>query len=52
MIKKEFQYKGQQINYYNKLKNNNNIDFAFSYYDAQTGCYVIKYSYITNKKNV
>lgn len=44
MIKKEFQYKGQMINYYNKVKANDKIKMVVRYLDATKG-YVVEYCY-------
>lgn len=41
---KNFQYKGQMINYYNKIKNNPDIESVFCFWDAKIG-YAITYIY-------
>jgi uncharacterized pyridoxamine 5'-phosphate oxidase family protein len=41
---KTFQFKGQMINYYNKVKNNPNIAFCTMYTDVRTG-FTIMYTY-------
>ncbi len=45
MITKKFEYKGQMINYYNKMRNNSNIDFWYRGFSCEEGCYVIAYCY-------
>lgn len=48
MITKKFNYKGQMINYYNKVRNNPGIDFCTCgwFYDNDGhGSYTVKYSY-------
>lgn len=42
---KTFDFKGQIINYFNKMKNNNAIKFIMHYTDATTGKYTIMYNY-------
>lgn len=44
MITKTFQYKGQMINYYNKVVKNPNISFAICGLFASTG-YTVQYAY-------
>lgn len=48
MMTKTFQHKGQMINYFNKMKNNANIDFCMTCFDCELGAYAIHYTY---KKN-
>ena len=48
MITKTFQYKGQMIKYYNKVRKNPNIDFCLCglFYDVvEYGAYTVKYRY-------
>ena len=45
---KTFDYKGQMINYYNKIKSNPKIDFAIGCFSAETCAWTIYYNY---KKN-
>ena len=40
-----FDYKGQMINYYNKIKNNMRIESIWFWFDASTGKYILTYSY-------
>lgn len=42
---KTFTYKGQMINYYNKIKTNKKIDFAFAAFSAETKAWTIWYEY-------
>ena len=44
-IIKKFQYKGQQVNYFNKVVKNSKIECAFAYFDAKLGCHVVQYTY-------
>ena len=44
VYKKHFEYKGQMINYWNKLKNNSKIAWATCGLDAKEG-YILEYSY-------
>lgn len=45
MIRKTFEFKGQQVNYYNKLANDTRSHFSHltMYTDAKTGEYVVEY---------
>ena len=45
MITKTFQYKGQMINYLNKVKQNKNIAFCFTCFDCQLKAWAINYEY-------
>lgn len=45
MITKTFDYKGQMINYYNKVRKNPNISSCYCYLSASLGCYVVEYAY-------
>lgn len=45
MIKKTFEYKGQMINYFNKIKNNPNIDKIWCGWFTATKAYTIYYTY-------
>lgn len=49
MITKTFEYKGQMINYYNKVRKNKNIAFAWCGLFADLG-YCVQYSYKQNNK--
>ena len=42
---KTFDYKGQMINYYNKIKDNMRIESIWFWFDASTGKYILTYSY-------
>ena len=42
--KKFFQYKGQMINYFNKVKNNPNVDFVYCGFSSEEGYYLF-YTY-------
>ena len=42
---KTFKYKGQMINYYNKMKSNPKIDFIMSGLFAETRAWTIYYTY-------
>ena len=42
---KTFDYKGQMINYYNKIKNNMRIERISFGFNALTGKYELTYSY-------
>lgn len=42
--KKHFIYKGQQVNYYNKVKKNPKVTFCIMYLDATEG-YVVEWRY-------
>jgi len=42
---KEFQCKGQMINYYTKVRKNNEIKYANCGYDAIRGAYTVTYRY-------
>ena len=44
MYKKNFQYKGQMINYYNKLRQNKKLSFVFCGFDTSCG-YTCEWSY-------
>lgn len=44
MITKTFEYKGQMINYYNKVANNANISFCYMSYEQGVG-YIVRYMY-------
>ena len=44
VYKKHFEYKGQMINYWNKLKNNSKIAWATCEFNAKEG-YILEYSY-------
>lgn len=44
MYTKTFTYKGQMINYYNKVRQNNKIDFCVCGLSAEKGYYV-SYTY-------
>lgn len=44
IYKKHFEYKGQMINYWNKLINNDNIAWCTKCLDVKEG-YIIKYQY-------
>lgn len=45
MKTKAFDYKGQMINYFNKMKNNPKLTFLMSCMSAETGKWTIYYSY-------
>lgn len=45
MITKTFNYKGQMINYYNKVRKNPNIDFCHCGFSCSYNAYVVEYSY-------
>lgn len=45
MITKKFNYKGQMINYFNKVKNNPNIGACYGYYSCEYKSYVVEYYY-------
>jgi len=47
MTTKRFQYKGQQVNYYNKIKQNTNIVFLIAGLNAQG--YYVSYEKAFNK---
>lgn len=49
MIVKTFQYKGQMINYFNKAKNNPNIDFIVMGLFPDLG-YAVQYTYRSKSK--
>ena len=40
-----FEYKGQMINYYNKMRNNANLDFAIACMSAEFHTWTIYYAY-------
>lgn len=47
-IKKAFQYKGQMVNYYNKVVANDNVEFATCYgaeADENGNCYFVEYRF-------
>lgn len=48
MKTKTFTYKGQMINYYNKVRQNKAIDFCICDLSAEHGYYV-SYTYAKNK---
>lgn len=43
-----FKYRGQMVNYYNKVLENKNIGFATCGYDVAEGSYTVEYEF---KKN-
>lgn len=45
MKKKTFNYKGQAINYYKKVRENESIKFRSLYFDALESVYVVAYNY-------
>lgn len=45
MMTKAFDYKGQMINYFNKMKNNPKLVFLMSCMSTQTGKWTIYYEY-------
>ena len=45
MIEKNFKFKGQMINYYNKVKANVKVNFVHCGYNYNKGCYEVCYSY-------
>ena len=45
MTFKRFDYKGQMVNYYNKMRENKKITFMMKYFDCQTGKYTIAYEF-------
>lgn len=45
MITKTFQYKGQAINYYNKVRNNPHCESCYLSFSCERGCWVVKYWY-------
>lgn len=45
MITKTFEYKGQMINYLKKAKENRNIGFCFSAFDATTKKWTLRYEF-------
>ena len=49
MITKTFQFKGQMINYFNKVKANPTIDFIVMGLFPNLG-YAVQYSYKSNSK--
>ena len=44
MKKKHFEYKGQMINYYNKVKNNLKVKMCCCYFEADEG-YTVEWCY-------
>lgn len=47
---KTFQYKGQMINYFNKVKANPNVDFVMCGHSSEKGYYCF-YTYKKSEKN-
>lgn len=45
MITKKFEYKGQMINYFNKVKKNPNISLCYCYFSCEHRGYVVEYCY-------
>lgn len=45
MKKRTFDYKGQAINYYKKVRENEKIKFRSLYFDALENVYVVEYRY-------
>lgn len=45
MITKKFNYKGQMINYFNKVEKNPNISLCCCGFSCTYGCYVVEYCY-------
>ncbi len=45
MITKTFQYKGQAINYYNKVRNNPHCESCYLSFSCERGCWVVEYWY-------
>ncbi len=45
MITKKFDYKGQMINYFNKVRKNPNISACYCSFSCAHGCYVVEYCY-------
>ena len=43
-----FEYRGQMVNYYNKVLKNKKIGFATCGYDVEEGAYTVEYEF---KKN-
>ena len=43
--RKEFEYKGQMINYYNKLRQNEKIRFCTCCLDMSARAYVVEWEY-------
>ena len=41
----KFQYKGQAINYFNKVQNNAKIAFCTMSFDCAVNAYIIRYRY-------
>lgn len=42
---KFFEYKGQMINYYNKVRKNPNVGFCMAGFDARAGKYSVMWDY-------
>lgn len=45
MITKTFEYKGQMINYLNKVKANKNIAFCYTCFDCQLRAWTLRYKF-------
>lgn len=46
--KKSFEYKGQMINYYNKVRKNPDVDFCVAGFFMETG-YTVMWTYAQKK---
>lgn len=42
---KFFEYKGQMINYYNKVRKNPDVDFYMAGFDVKAGKYSVMWTY-------
>ena len=42
---KKFEYKGQMVNYYNKVQENPNIAWVICGFFFEEGCYTVQYRY-------
>lgn len=45
MIIKKFNYKGQMINYYNKVRQNPNVSLCYCCFSCAYSCYIVEYCY-------